>query len=132
VLNLATGHLDYCNAGHDAPVLIGYQGLGLLPCEANLPIGVMPGWKFKSQKTLIDPHTTIFLYTDGLTEAENIDHDLFGEHRMLNELAPLREADTYKPEQVISHITLAIHDFVGEAEQSDDLTMLAIQYCVDS
>ena len=132
VLNLATGHLDYCNAGHDAPVLIGYQGLGLLPCEANLPVGVMPGWKFKSQKALIDPHTTIFLYTDGLTEAENIDHDLFGEQRMLNELTPLREADTYKPEQVISHITLAIHDFVGEAEQSDDLTMLAIQYNVDS
>ena len=127
VLDLPTGRLRYCNAGHDAPVLIG-SSMGLLPCESNLPIGVMNEWKFKAQETNIDPNTTIFLYTDGLTEAENIDHAQFTEKRILD-VARVAQADNHHhPVKLVEEMTKAVRDFVNGAEQSDDLTLLAIQY----
>ena len=145
VLDLPTGRLHYCNAGHDAPVLIG-SNIGLLPCDSNLPVGVMSGWTYTAQETQINPQTTIFLYTDGLTEAENANHEIFTEKRMLDAITshqftststststlvtqhstPITQHPT--PITLISHMTEAVQQFVGEAEQSDDLTMLAIQY----
>ena len=122
-LDLPTGRLRYSNAGHDAPILIG-SGVGLLPCDANIPVGVMPGWKFTAQETTIDPYTTIFLYTDGLTEAENKDHAQFQEKRIFEVINKTQNV----PQILIEAMTNAVHDFVGDAEQSDDLTMLAIQY----
>ena len=127
-LDLETGQMRYCNAGHDAPLLISRDGrrVGLLPVDSNLPAGVMPGWTFSQQDTVIDMGTTIFLYTDGLTEAENSAHELFGEQRVTD----TAQADgTERPPQVlIGQMTAAVHAFVGDAEQSDDLTMMAIQY----
>jgi len=124
VLDLPTGRMRYCNGGHDAPLLIGDSGTGLLPCEANIPIGIQNDWKFISQETIIDPQTTIFLYTDGLTEAENIHHEQFLDER-LNATAI---HSSRKPKELIEQMTKAVREFVGEAVQSDDLTMLAIQY----
>ena len=125
VLDLPTGRLRYANAGHDAPVLIdaGATRIGLLPVDSNLPVGVMPGWKFSSQETTISVGTSIFLYTDGLTEAANSSHELFGEKRMLEAIK-----ENAEPHAFINHITQAVHAFVDGAEQSDDLTMLAIRY----
>ena len=122
-LDLPTGRMRYSNAGHDAPILIG-SGAGLLPCDANIPVGVMPGWKFTAQEANIDPGTTIFLYTDGLTEAENIDHKQFQEKRIFEVINKTQN----EPKMLIEAMTDAVHDFVGDAEQSDDLTMLALQY----
>ena len=127
VLDLPTGRLRYCNAGHDQPILIG-KNVGMLPCDPNIPVGVMAGWKYTLQETLIDPQTTIFLYTDGLTEAEDISHKLFKEERVMKECNVLHANGQHAPEVIVDHITEAVHQFVGEAEQSDDLTMLAIQY----
>ena len=122
-LDLPTGRMRYSNAGHDAPILIG-SGAGLLPCDANIPVGVMPGWKFTAQEANIDPGTTIFLYTDGLTEAENIDHKQFQKKRIFEVINKTQN----EPKMLIEAMTDAVHDFVGDAEQSDDLTMLALQY----
>ena len=131
VLDLPTGRLRYTNAGHDAPVIISEKvkvksekfAAALLPVDSNLPVGVMSGWKFTSQETTIASGTSIFLYTDGLTEAENIGHEQFGEKRMLEAIK-----ENMEPHAFIDHITEAVHAFVGEAEPSDDLTMLAIRY----
>ena len=128
VLDLLSGRLHYCNAGHDAPLLIGNTGAGLLPVDSNLPVGVMPEWKYTKQETLVDPDTTIFLYTDGLTEAENIDHKLFDLSRIIDVAHKLQQEHNYSPTTIIDHMTGAVRSFVGEADQSDDLTMLAIQY----
>ena len=127
VLDLPTGRLRYCNAGHDQPLLIGGK-VGLLPCDSNIPVGVMAGWKFTLQETIIDPQTTIFLYTDGLTEAENLQHMQFGEQRVKETAEKLMKAGEHVPDILIDKMTDAVHAFVGEAEQSDDLTMLGIQY----
>ena len=122
-LNLNSGHLRYCNAGHDAPLLIG-QGIGLLPCDPNLPIGIIGDWKFSEQEADIYAGTTIFLYTDGLTEAEDVTHQQFGDERIIK----VAEQHPATPKQLIDVMTQAVQSFVGEAEQSDDLTMLAIKF----
>jgi len=128
VLDLPTGRLHYCNAGHDAPILIGNTGAGMLPVDSNLPIGVMPKWKFSKQETLIDPDTSIFLYTDGLTEAENIEHKQFEMDRVIKLAKKLQQSRTFNPTAILKSMTDAVSKFVGDADQSDDLTMLAIQY----
>ncbi len=124
VLDLPTGRLRYTNAGHDEPILIGDIGIGHLPCNPNIPVGIDSEWKFTTQEDIINSQTTIFLYTDGLTEAENLRHEQFQEERVLDTCCECER----KPDKFIEHMTKVVHDFVGNAEQSDDQTMLAIQY----
>ena len=127
VLDLPTGRLYYCNAGHNAPMLVGTD-VTELPCDPNIPVGFMPEWKYSLQETQLSAGTTIFLYTDGLTEAMNADGDMFEKER-INEVAVRAQAsEQQEPCQLISRMTDAVHQFVGDAEQSDDLTMMAIQY----
>ena len=126
-LDLKTGTLRYCNAGHDAPLLMN-GGVTLLPCDCNLPIGVIADFNFEQQEITLEQTTTIFLFTDGLNEAENIDHAQFGDERIMEIATSLTTDHLLQPTQVIRHMTDAVHTFVGTAEQSDDLTMLAIQY----
>jgi len=127
VLDLKTGHLAFCNAGHNAPLLV-EQVVGTIPCESNLPIGVMPDWEFVSQQIALKPGSMVFLFTDGLNEAENIKHDQFGDHRIVRVIAQLLTEGGNQPDIIVGKMGEAVHSFVGEAEQSDDLTMLAIQY----
>ena len=128
-LDMKTGHLEYCNAGHDAPLLVytKEKRVELLPCEPNLPLGVMPGWEFKMQETDLALDTLIFLYTDGLTEAEDVSHQLFGDSRISETVLQLLDEDVIRPQSLIEYMTETVHKFVGDAEQSDDLTMLAIK-----
>ncbi len=127
VLDLASHELRYCNAGHDAPLLIGHD-VRPLPCDANLPVGVMSGWEFTQQTTTIDPGTIIFLFTDGLNEAENADHDQFGDNRILSVAHAIAAEGCCRPDEVIDRMGAYVHNFVADAEQSDDLTMMGIQY----
>ncbi len=128
VLDLASGQLHYCNAGHEAPLLIG-KGTGLLPTNNNIPVGTMPDWNYEGQTALIHPGTTIFLYTDGLTEAENKDHVQYGKQRMTKVAQQiLRDKGSIDPESFIALQAKTLRQFVAGAEQSDDLTMLAIRY----
>ena len=127
VLDLPTGRLRYCNAGHDAPLLVGNR-VGTLPVESNIPVAVMPGWKFMGQEAQIFTGTTIFLFTDGLTEAENLEHAQFGMTRIAEEATRALADQQQAPRLIIKRMDEAVHKFVGDAEQSDDLTLLAIQY----
>lgn len=126
VLDLKTGKLCYCNAGHDSPLLLDSK-VTILPCECNLPIGVIADFKFEQQETTLERPSTIFLFTDGLNEAENIDHAQFGDERIQRIAESMVTNGQLEPTQVIRHMTDAVHTFVGIAEQSDDLTMLAIE-----
>lgn len=124
VLDLKTGQLSYSNAGHCPPVLIN-QGITTLALDANIPVGVMPNWQFTLQQTTITPNTLIFLYTDGLTEAENAVHGQFGEQRMNDVLQACASAS---PRQLVEQMNTTVQHFVDGAQQSDDLTMLAIKF----
>ena len=123
VLDLRNGHLRYCNAGHNAPVLVTAEGNRSLPVEANLPLGVIPGMSFTEQETDLTTGTGLFLYTDGLTEAENSNHELFGDERMFAALSA--ELGSH---QQVDTVSQAVQGFVGDAPQSDDLTMLYIRF----
>lgn len=123
VLDFRNGHLRYCNAGHNAPVLVTADGPRTLPVEPNLPLGVVIGMAFREQETDLAPGSGLFLYTDGLNEAENAAQEQFGEARMMEHL----NASLGSREQ-IQTMTRAVGDFVGTAPQSDDLTMLYIRF----
>ena len=127
VLDLPTGHLYYCNAGHDAPLLIG-AGVGMLPCDSNIPVGFRPSWKYTLQEAHVFTGTTIFLFTDGLTEAMDANQSQFQMERVTDVASQALAKQHLEPQQLISEMTEAVHQFVGNAEQSDDLTMMAIQY----
>lgn len=127
VLDLPTGRLHYCNAGHDAPLLVG-AGVGELPCDPNIPVGFRPRWKYSLQEAQIFTGTTIFLFTDGLTEAMDANKDQFQMERVNDVASRALATQQQEPTQLIAQMTEAVHQFVGDAEQSDDLTMMAIQY----
>ena len=127
VLDLATGLLEYCNAGHNYAMLIGNL-VSTLPCDPNLPIGVMPDMTFTKQQLTIEPETTIFLYTDGLNEAEDPNHVLFGVQRIIRIAELMVKEGKNDPTTIINEMIEGVHRFVDDAEQSDDMTILAIKY----
>lgn len=123
VLDLPTGKLRYCNAGHDAPILL--KNEQNIEVKANLPIGIFDDVVYHQQEMQLKRNTTIFLYTDGLTEARNTERKLFGLNRV-NEVLEMNEM--LPPDELLSTMREAVVKFTGETEQSDDLTMLAISY----
>ena len=126
VLDLLTGHLHYCNAGHDMPLLITPNAeLLTLDCTANLPVGVFSDMRYSVQESLLEPNSIIFLYTDGVTEAKNKKHKQFGLQRVKEVLS---SCTGQSPKGVLETVTQQVQEFVGDAEQSDDLTMLAIRF----
>lgn len=127
VLDLPTGHLRFCNAGHCPPLMVG-MGVGFMPVVANMPLGIVMDYKYEVQETILDTGSVIFLYTDGLTEAENIAHEQYGERRMLEAARKVVEAGDLTPTTLARCLTESINGFVSDAPQSDDLTILAIQF----
>ena len=125
VLDLTTGQLDYCNAGHNAPVIMASSEWHMVNAVANLPLGVVADFPYKAQSVQLQRGDVLYMYTDGLTEAENSNHDQFGEQRMMDVLASLTNT---RPRVIADTMQSAVESFVGGAEQSDDLTMLAIRY----
>ena len=129
VLDLPTGRLRYCNAGHPAPLING------VPLEANdnLAVGVFPGVKFKMRERRIQYGDTIFLFTDGLNEAMNQAQQLFGKERMMDiclqhAAAAKENPQAASPQVLIKTMYEAVNSYVGDVVQSDDLTLLAIRY----
>ena len=122
-LDLFSGKIEYCNAGHTAPVILSSEGNSYVSMKPNLALGLMSGYKYSGETTHLHPGDTIFLYTDGITEATNPSEELFGEKRMM-------EALDYKldPETLVTSVSKAVETFSEGAQQSDDLTMLAIRF----
>ena len=125
VLDLATGHLRYCNAGHNAPVRLHAGAAAFLDVVPNLPLGVEPGMQFEEQETDLAVGEGLFLYTDGLTEAENADHALFGEDRLLENALRLggETADV-----MVKSMAAAVQAHSRGCDPSDDLTMLVVRF----
>ena len=127
VLDLATGLLRYCNAGHNPPLLIGHE-VSLVPCQPNVPLGLMTDMEFEPQEIQFEHQMTIFLFTDGLNEAEDDMQVQFGDDRILHHLEASLDKGVIQPAEIVNQMAEAVHAFVDGAQQSDDLTMLAIKY----
>lgn len=120
--DLGTGKLSFCNCGHNPPVLLGGKP-GFMECEPNVPLGIAPGFVFKGQSIKDFRGTPILLYTDGLNEAENSAHEELGNDRLIQSLSE----NPYKDAQAtIDTLLNTVAAHVGDAEQSDDLTLLCI------
>lgn len=124
ILDLPTGRLHYCNAGHDTPLIIGNK-IVPLDVESNVALGVVDDWFYEGQLVTLNPNESLLLYTDGLTEAMNLQHNQFG---LENVKATLGQHTGESPQQLLNSLHNACNIFVDGAEQSDDLTMLAVKF----
>lgn len=133
VLDLETGHLDYCNAGHNAPVIRRLKDDGTVDVhfmhpKANLAVGVFPDYPYVLEKDELKPGEAIFLYTDGVTEAENVDKNLFGDDATLAALADARSHSATSAKDFVEHVYNTIRLYAVGTEQSDDITMAVVEY----
>ena len=127
VLDLPTGRLRYCNAGHDAPLMIDDQ-VQPLAVNANLPVGVFSDFKYGLQETMLPANASLLLYTDGLTEAANNNRRLFGLKNVMETAQRCLERGQTSPDVLMDTLYQEATLFADGAQQSDDLTMLAIHY----
>ena len=125
MLDLSSGHVDFVNAGHNPPLLIRQDGPSYLKSKAGFVLGAMPGMKYKTQQLELAADDVLFLYTDGLTEAMNIEKQLYGQERPLAVLKQFRDMSARNLAAAMKQDAAA---YVGAAEQSDDLTMLVLRY----
>jgi len=126
ILELSTGRLTAANAGHEYPVLLQPGGrFELIRDRHGFVIGGMEGIRYEDYELQLLPGSRLFLYTDGVPEAATGENELFGTGRML---AALNENTGASPEELLKTVREAVDSFVKDAEQFDDLTMLALEY----
>ena len=124
IYDLSTGMIDFTNAGHNPPYILHADGkVEMLATKPNLVLGAVEGMPFTNESMQLNPGDAIVMYTDGVTEAENIDHDQFGESKLEAVLATLKGAGS---EQIVETINAEVKKFAGDAPQSDDITQLVI------
>ena len=126
VLDLKTGVLTAANAGHEKPALKQPDGsFELYKDKHGIMVGYMDGVRYKEYELKLEKGAKLFLYTDGVPEATNADQKLFGNDRLID---ALRSAEDRTPKEILEAVDAAVNEFVGDAPQFDDLTMLCIQY----
>ena len=127
-LNLKLNQFEYCNAGHNPPVLGNADGqLSFLDIEPNAPIGLWPGLEYEGEEIEFFKDRLLFLYTDGLNEAENPEQKQFGDDRLLD---ILRQTQFKSPKQIIETLTQEVERHRNGAEPNDDLTMLCMRVTI--
>ena len=126
ILEISTGKLTAANAGHEYPVI--YRkgaGFKVLKDKHGLVLGGMDGMQYKDYEIRLEPGDKLFVYTDGLPEATSGEMELFGMERMTD---ALNEVSEETPEGILKGVLKRANEFVGDAPQFDDLTMLCLEY----
>lgn len=126
ILEISTGILTAANAGHEYPILMQDGGqFEIIRDEHGFVVGGMDNIKYKNYEIKLNPGAKLFVYTDGLTEASNAEEEMFGENRVVEAL----NIDTSRsPEQILKDVAADVDEFVKDAKQYDDLTMLCLEY----
>jgi sigma-B regulation protein RsbU (phosphoserine phosphatase) len=129
LVDLNTGHLSFCNAGHNPPVIGGGQHHGeFLQMLPNFPIGVMPGLEFQGEEIDSIKGRPLFIYTDGLNEAEDREHGQFGDDHLID---ILRNTHFDTARQVVETMAARVEEHRDGAEPNDDLTMMCLRISQD-
>ncbi len=127
IMNIETGETRYANAGHNPPVYLPCGGKPeWIPPLGEPVAGIMEGMEYSTRKMTMNPGDVIFIYTDGVTEAMNPEKELYSEDRLMELLTGTN--NLFAPE-LVKEIDASIKVFTRGAEQSDDITMLAMQFC---
>ena len=124
-LNLETGLLTFVNAGHNPPLIVKDGQISYLKTSAGFVLAGLEDFKYKQNEIKLNLGDKLFLYTDGVTEATNLDKELFGENRLFDVLSKEKSSNVV---DALTSVRVALNDFVGEAEQFDDITMVAFDY----
>ena len=123
-LELATGKLEYCNAGHPLLIVIKPDGASEpLATKRNVAAGVIEGYRYAKETATFLPGTRLLVYTDGVTEAEQKDHTQYGDNRLLA-FTSAHAKD--RPVDLVDGLVKDLDEFTAGAEQSDDITALAV------
>lgn len=126
ILEISTGKLTAANAGHEYPVLKNKShNFELIKDQHGFVVGGMPNMKYKQYEIQLEPGDKLFIYTDGVPEAEDRDHNLFGTERML---VALNKDTNTTPKEILKNVRHAVNNFAKGTEQFDDLTMLCLEY----
>jgi sigma-B regulation protein RsbU (phosphoserine phosphatase) len=125
ILEISTGKITAANAGHEYPALAQDGSFVLLKDKHGFVLGGMEEAEYTECEIQLKPGDRLFLYTDGLPEATDAEYHMFGTKRMLE---ILNVDPNTAPEQILKNISTAVDEFVQDAEQFDDLTMLCIEY----
>ena len=124
LVDLTTGHLSFCNAGHNPPVIgCGGDDVTFLKMQPNVPIGVLPGMDFEGEEMDTIKGRPFFIYTDGLNEAENKEKEEFSDARLIE---ILRNTCFSSSQQLIEKLRAEVEAHRNGAEPSDDLTMMCL------
>lgn len=126
ILELSTGKVSFANAGHTRPIIVRKDGASTyVRSKANFVLAGMPMMQYQPCELQLQPGDTLFLYTDGVTEATNAANELYGEKRLLETISAHPDDS---PEMMIAAIKDSIDGFVKDAPQFDDITMLAVRF----
>ena len=124
LVDLTTGHLSFCNAGHNPPVIgCGGDDVEFLQMQPNVPIGVLPGMEFEGEEMDTIKGRPFFIYTDGLNEAENKEKEEFSDARLIE---ILRNTSFSSSQQLVEKLRAEVEAHRNGAEPSDDLTMMCL------
>ena len=127
ILDLKTGQLQYCNAGHNAPLIIDNDGkVYPIKVTPNLPLGLFSGFPYQGQETVIGKQAMMYLFTDGVNEAENRNMEQFGNERLIS---LLRSSSSLEPDEIMEKTFAEVKIHADGADQSDDITVMCIKYC---
>jgi serine phosphatase RsbU (regulator of sigma subunit) len=120
-----SGLLNFVNAGHVPPLIIRATGQ-VEPLDfANFPLGMFPGIEFEVRSAQLEPGDQVFIFSDGVTEAQNAAHDFFGDERLT---ALLEKCGAQPGHSLCTMVVGAVRQFVGEAPPADDLTVTALRF----
>ena len=126
VLDLSSGQLKFANAGHNPPLFKHGDGeYEYMRVRAGLVLAVMEGIRYRQSSVQLSRGDRIFLYTDGVTEAESQNHIFYGEERLCDVLRGLTES---APEETVAAVDADVRRFAEGAEQVDDITMMCLEY----
>lgn len=125
VLDMETGMLSYCNAGHNAPILMTKGSTDFMKPCTNLPAGAIADFSYQTESVQMQKDDALFLYTDGVTEAENKATELFGDSHTLGIVELLKDASM---KEMADGVFDAVKTFADGNEQSDDITMLCLRW----
>ena len=119
------GRLEYIRAGHPSPLLLRNGVVSDLYTGGSFPVGLLPNAPFASESAKLQPGDTLVLFSDGVTDAEDVHEELFGVDRLREILAGHQNAPL---DQIERDVLEAVNDFSAGAEQSDDITLLVVRY----
>lgn len=129
VIDPLSKRMEYISAGHDPMILLRNGKVSELPCNTNLVLAAVPDFEFQSQIIELEDHDQLFAYTDGLSEAMNEQGQLFGKERILECLSRIKPTN---PAETIRLAEADVRSYVGAADQSDDMTMVCLQFHFDN